>query len=47
MEFEINLPLSELLVSDAFSRWDTRVDGPDRPLGVAGELILALFRWDS
>ena len=47
MEFEINLPLSELLVSDAFSRWDTRVDGPDLPLGVAGELIFALFRWDS
>ena len=47
MEFEINLPLSELLVSDAFSRWDTRVDGPDLPLGVAGELIFALFRWDN
>lgn len=47
IEFEINLPLSELLVSDAFSRWDTRVDGPDLPLGVAGELIFALFRWDN
>ena len=47
IEFEINLPLSELLVSDAFSRWDTRVDGPDLPLVVAGELIFALFRWDN